>query len=89
MNIQIMVGGIRFRFDSDFEIKVEESLTPFLFAEEQGFLRSNREALIQSQKGIDLSDTQAGSRQLSAARAPGEGDESPTWSPVLCSESSL
>lgn len=37
MNIQIMVGGIRFRFDSDFEIKVEESLTPFLFAEEQGF----------------------------------------------------
>lgn len=30
MNIQIMIGGIGFRFDSDFEIIVEEALAPFL-----------------------------------------------------------
>ena len=30
MCIQIMIGGIRFRFDSNFEITVEESLSPFL-----------------------------------------------------------
>lgn len=30
MCIQIMIGGIRFRFDSDFAITVEESLFPFL-----------------------------------------------------------
>lgn len=30
MNIQIMIGGIGFRFDSDFKIIVEEALTPFL-----------------------------------------------------------
>ena len=34
MNIQIMIGGIRFRLDSDFEIMVEESLTPFLCTSE-------------------------------------------------------
>lgn len=30
MNIQIMIGGIRFRFDLNFEIKVEDALSPFL-----------------------------------------------------------
>ena len=34
MNIQIMIGGIRFQFDSDFEIRVEKSLTSFLCIEE-------------------------------------------------------
>lgn len=34
MNIQTVIGGIRFRFISDFEIKIEESLTPFLCTEE-------------------------------------------------------
>lgn len=33
MNIQITIGGIRFRFDSDFEITIEESLFPFLCRE--------------------------------------------------------
>ncbi|MBQ8856522.1 MAG: hypothetical protein IJ024_00105 [Lachnospiraceae bacterium] len=37
MNVQIMVGGIRFRFDSDFEIIVEESLSPFLCTEKNHF----------------------------------------------------
>lgn len=35
MNIQIMIGGIRFRFDSNFEMTVDESLTPFLCAGEE------------------------------------------------------
>ena len=34
MNIQVMIGGIRLGFDSDFEIEIEESLTPFLCTEE-------------------------------------------------------
>lgn len=35
MSIQIMIGGIRFQFDSDFEIRVEKSLTSFLCIEEE------------------------------------------------------
>lgn len=35
MNIQIMIGGIRFRVDSDCEITVEKSLTPFLCVDEE------------------------------------------------------
>lgn len=34
MNIQIRIGGIRFRFDSDDEIAVEESLSPFFCTNE-------------------------------------------------------
>lgn len=35
MNIQVKIGGIRFRFDSNFEMMVDESLAPFLCAKEE------------------------------------------------------
>lgn len=37
MNIQLMIGGIGFRFDADFEIIVEEALTPFLCTNKKFF----------------------------------------------------